>query len=199
VVFDRSIGDEVLVFGVSGLVCNSNLLMYDRRGAGDIESLWSQLSFKAISGPAAARGEMLKLVPATVLPWSEWQRLHPNTKILKLDISRLNLYKQTFQHYYGSDELKFPASPLPNDGLPRKTAIIACATAPEDRAHWRIFSQPQIAAALGAGETPGFFDRRFRIGGDPQTFWLETGYCAQAPVITIHSFWFAWYAQHPPE
>ena len=39
-------------FGVSGLLYQSNLLLYDRRAERGGESLWSQLQARAIAGPA---------------------------------------------------------------------------------------------------------------------------------------------------
>jgi len=46
-VFASNVGDTALVFGVSGLLYNSDVLLYDR----NTESLWSQLMRKAVSGP----------------------------------------------------------------------------------------------------------------------------------------------------
>ena len=40
-------------FGVSGLLYNSNVLMYDRGGEAD--SLWSKVMTKGVSGPAARK------------------------------------------------------------------------------------------------------------------------------------------------
>jgi hypothetical protein len=46
-VFKRQVGNRTLSFGVSGLLHNSDVLMYDRQ----TDSLWSQLAVKAVSGP----------------------------------------------------------------------------------------------------------------------------------------------------
>ena len=43
VVFERNVTGETLEFGVSGLLYNSNLMMFDRRPDAQGESLWSQL------------------------------------------------------------------------------------------------------------------------------------------------------------
>ena len=48
-VFDRRVGGRTLAFGVSGLLYQSNLLMYDRAGTRPDESLWSQLQARAVS------------------------------------------------------------------------------------------------------------------------------------------------------
>ena len=51
-VFDRQIDGRTVLFGVSGLVYNSNLLMYDRSadGAPGAESLWAQIEARAVAG-----------------------------------------------------------------------------------------------------------------------------------------------------
>ncbi|TVQ84292.1 MAG: DUF3179 domain-containing protein [Chromatiaceae bacterium] len=59
----RRLGGQPLSFGVSGLLYNSNLLLYDR----ETESLWSQLSWQAISGPMA--GTRLRPVPVVQTRW----------------------------------------------------------------------------------------------------------------------------------
>ncbi|MDH3585199.1 MAG: DUF3179 domain-containing protein, partial [Phycisphaerae bacterium] len=65
VVFDRRVGGETLSFGFSGLLHNSNLVLYDRRKQPvphieltdeqrkqpTDESLWSQLRFEVVAGP----------------------------------------------------------------------------------------------------------------------------------------------------
>ena len=68
-VFDRRVAGRTLSFGVSGLLYQSNLLMYDRDGTRGAESLWSQLQARAVSGPAAGAGQTLELVPFALARW----------------------------------------------------------------------------------------------------------------------------------
>jgi len=127
VVFDRCVGGETLEFGVSGLLYNSNLLMYDRRPDAVGESLWSQLQFRAVAGPAAKKGRTLEIMPAVVVPWAAWVDRHAETTIVLPDPRRKRLYERdTYQHYFNSDKLHFPVTPLPPpDGWPLKTPIVA--------------------------------------------------------------------------
>ncbi len=46
-IFERKVKGEVRSFGVSGLLYQSDVLMYDRES----ESLWSQLKMESVSGP----------------------------------------------------------------------------------------------------------------------------------------------------
>jgi len=68
--------EAALSFGVSGLLWNDNLVMYDAESG----SLWSQVAATAIQGPLA--GTELELVPATLARWDEWRAEHPDTGVL---------------------------------------------------------------------------------------------------------------------
>jgi len=55
VVFDSKVGGEDQEFGVSGKLWQSNLLMYNRTGNEDTESLWSQVLGEAVVGPCGVK------------------------------------------------------------------------------------------------------------------------------------------------
>lgn len=76
VVFERRVAGEPTVFGVSGKLWRSDLVMYD----GLTDSLWSQLAATAIRGPRT--GDRLTILPSTLTTWAEWQALHPGTRVL---------------------------------------------------------------------------------------------------------------------
>jgi hypothetical protein len=73
--FDRSAvgGSE---FGVSGLLFNNNLIMYDR----ETESLWPQMNRQANCGSAV--GATLPMIPVVEMTWDRWKTLHPDTKVV---------------------------------------------------------------------------------------------------------------------
>lgn len=75
-VFDRSTIDGAEL-GVSGLLLNNNLVMYDRR---ENESLWPQMGRQSVCGPAS--GTKLEMLPAIDVRWGQWRSLHPNTKVI---------------------------------------------------------------------------------------------------------------------
>lgn len=192
-VFERRVAAQSPTFGVSGLLFNSNLVFYDRRPRHEGESLWCQLQFGAIAGPAS--GKKLDLLPFVVLPWGRWTQLHPETTVVKLDLRRLPVYKQTFAEYYGGDELKFPVAPTP----PRseqawKTPMLAI----RDADRWRSILLPQALERSGSGgrsflDLP---DRRLEIhvSSHRNCVWAEP--TDDQPLISVPAFWFAWYSQH---
>lgn len=72
----RTVNDQATTFGVSGLLWNSNLVMYDDLS----DSRWSQVAATAIRGEKA--GTRLAFVPSTITSWREWQETHPGTEVL---------------------------------------------------------------------------------------------------------------------
>jgi hypothetical protein len=79
VAFRARLADGDARFGVSGLLYNSDVLLYDRR----TESLWSQLLAQAVTGPL--KDTKLEPVPVSHTTWSDWKRRHPGTEALSTD------------------------------------------------------------------------------------------------------------------
>ena len=75
-VFDAE-GDagEQIEFGVSGLLLNSNLVMFDRR---DQNTLIPQMIYTAISGEFQRQ---LRLLPVVETTWATWKKMYPETKV----------------------------------------------------------------------------------------------------------------------
>jgi hypothetical protein len=116
--FDPLVAVKVLDFGVSGLLYNNNLIMYDRNTG----SHWTQMRMRADQGPL--RGTRLFTWPLMQITWGGWRRLHPDTKVL----SRNTGFPRDYSTYpYGDyptnhDYLLFPL--LRDDSrLPRKTVV----------------------------------------------------------------------------
>ena len=66
--------------GVTGLLFNSNLILYDRR---DGETIYPQMTSRGISGPRA--GTDLRLLPVVETTWRCWKKLYPGTLVLGSD------------------------------------------------------------------------------------------------------------------
>lgn len=76
IVFNRKLGDTVIELGTTGRLRFSNMVMYDRQ----TESWWQQGSGDGIAGFYA--GRRLEIVPASIIPWSEFKAAFPNGKVL---------------------------------------------------------------------------------------------------------------------
>jgi len=118
VVFDRRLDGETLDFGVSGLLYNSNLVMYDRNHA----CLWPQLAKSAVTGKLSSK--RLKILPSLVATWGEWRRMHPNTLILSPDTGfPIDYNYNPYLGYQASPKLMFPVKGFDNR-LPPKSLVI---------------------------------------------------------------------------
>ncbi len=91
--FDRaSIGGGE--FGVSGLLFQNNLTMYDRT---DDESLWPQMNREAGCGPRT--GARLTMLPVMEMTWDGWKALHPDTRVVSDNTGFLRNYTPTGYPY----------------------------------------------------------------------------------------------------
>jgi Protein of unknown function (DUF3179) len=103
-VFNRTMNDgQILEFGTSGKLYNSNLVMYDRT----TKSLWSQAMSQSVVGKLA--GVKLERIPFDVSYWKEWKQLYPDSKVLSRDTGFSRPYGvDPYGDYYTSKEELFP-------------------------------------------------------------------------------------------
>jgi hypothetical protein len=105
-IFNRTLEDgNVVEFGTSGKLYNSNLVMYDRTS----NSLWSQALAQGIVGKYA--GVNLQRIPFDVANWKEWKGLYPESKVLSRDTGSIRPYgADPYGDYYTNSEVLFPIS-----------------------------------------------------------------------------------------
>lgn len=108
--FDRSVIDGA-EFGVSGLLFNNNLTMYDRR---ENESLWPQMNREANCG--AQVGTELEMLPVVEMTWGKWKDLHPDTKVISSSTGHSRDYTTSGYPYGDSDPASSYEAPS-NDRL----------------------------------------------------------------------------------
>lgn len=106
-VYDPVIGGQTLNFGVSGLLFDNNLVLFDRA----TESLWSQMRVEGICGTFART--VPTLLPVVQSTWAAWKALHPATTVVSFDqgVSRnYNQYPYGTYDRVGDTSLLFPQS-----------------------------------------------------------------------------------------
>jgi hypothetical protein len=108
ILFDAAIGDTVLTFGSSGLLYESNKLMFDR----ETRSLWATLYGRPVVGPLASRDIELRRLPVVRCSWKTWRSEHPETTVLSLATGFTRDYTPgaAYGEYFASDETMFPVS-----------------------------------------------------------------------------------------
>jgi hypothetical protein len=196
-VFSRDTPSGKATLGLSGLLYNSNALLYDRERADPADSpLWTQLGGQPVAGRDPAQAPALRPLPAVVTTWSRWLERHPQTTVMAPVPEIKKLYKRDPYHsYFGSDSLRFPVEPLPPAGGWRNKDRIVIATI--DGVHYEIaipdlvrtLGSPSGTAQVSAGglalelhfdEDLGFAEL---IAADPER------------LSAIRSaFWFSWYS-----
>ncbi|MBV2092240.1 MAG: DUF3179 domain-containing protein, partial [Candidatus Thiodiazotropha sp. (ex Ctena orbiculata)] len=101
--FEATVRGETLKFGVSGLLYNSDVLLYDRAS----ESLWSQIMKQSISGKY--QGDRLRHVPLQHTNWADWSDRYPDTLVLSDETGFSRDYKRSpYRGYDKSRDLYFP-------------------------------------------------------------------------------------------
>jgi len=195
VVFRRSVGGRTLTLGVSGLLYDSNLLMYDRQPEDGRSSLWSQLLFKAVAGPAAADGAALDVLPISVESWGDWRRANPSTTVLAPDPRLAQRYSSDpYTSYFGSDQLRFPVQPLPSPArYPLKTPVVALG-GPHG---WTAFPFPVLASPSGVPAGAPWAGLvgvlSFQPGGNTVAVALDR---LPPGTAVVYASYFAWFATH---
>ncbi len=183
-VFDRRVGGTTRRFGVSGLLYMSDLLLFDRGS----ESLWSQISAKAISGPA--RGQRLRLLRSRVMSWGAWKALHPQTTAVTSETGHQRRYGETpYGGYSASPQLRFPA-PMDRRYHPKTPTVGMRVAGGAARAY------PGTEIVKAGGRVRDRFagvEVSVEYDAEDGSFRVE----APEPIEVIEGYWFAWAAFHP--
>ena len=117
----KSIVDGVnTTFGVSGLLYNTNLILYDRL----TDSNWSQLALLCVNGEQISdKPDLVQVVETT---WGFWKLLYPNTEVMTTETG----FTRDYDYYpYGDyrtnhDFFLFPVTPT-NNAIPNKERVFA--------------------------------------------------------------------------
>lgn len=180
--FRRDPGGEVVQFGVSGLLHNNDLIMYDRATG----SLWQQITGTAIGGPR--RGMKLETLPVTMAEWGDWSESHPDAVVLKPPGPMPMYAGKAYGSYDQSDRLMFPVD-LQDARLHRKKMVYGL----------RLGAQ-----ALAVDEEwlrgQGGFSRQLEDGMLRLELADDGGIDASLdgrPLAAHRMYWFAWYSFNP--
>lgn len=188
IVFASNAGDGRLVFGISGLLYNSDVLLFDR----NTESLWSQLMAEAVSGKL--KGLKLPEIPAFYTSWRAWQEQHPETLVLSTDTGYSRNYNRSpYIDYPKTRKLFFDVSHQAPRYFHAKQHVLGVKLDGITKAY--AFSK---LSEQGLGE---FEDQ---VGDQTITVsWNEDSQTAFANddegnlLPTTIAYWFAWYTFNP--
>ena len=94
VVYSRVLDGQVLLFGNTSALYQSDMVMYDHQTG----SYWFQVIGRAIVGPLTSK--QLEPLPSTTTTWGQWKALHPDTRVLSRN---LGLLSTVFGNPYARD------------------------------------------------------------------------------------------------
>ncbi len=188
-VVDRRLGDKTFEFGISGLLFNSNVLLYDRQD----EALWSQAGLIAVSGPHA--GESLKhLTGWEITAFEKWSEAHADSTIATLDTGHYladRYNSPAYESYFATDAVMFPVQHS-DDRFLNKYPVVGVLVGETAKAY-----PVQMIADSPGGRIEDTIDGQLIVleaTSDPSTVRIIE---SPADGRVIHTFWFAWYAFHP--
>ena len=176
-----------LKFGVSGLLFNSDVLLFDYQTG----SLWSQIRSQAISGPL--KGILIPAIPAAHTTWQYWKSRYPATQVLSTDTGfGFRYVSSPYKEYERSGQLMFPVKNRSRD-YRNKERVLGIKIGDVQKAY--PFKE------LRKHGLSSFTDS---VGDNTVTIeWLKKDRYARAidsngeEIPTVIVYWFAWYAFHP--
>ena len=121
IVFDRRVGDDVLEFGVSGNLRNSDMVMYDRTTF----SWWQQFTGEGIAG--VYNETLLEIIPSQVIGFGQFAARYPDGLVMSRDTGTRRAYGTN--PYVGLDSGRSGVTSLfrgeYDDRLPRRSRVLA--------------------------------------------------------------------------
>lgn len=185
-VFDANVKNRNLKFGVSGLLYQSDMLLYDHQ----TESLWSQIKSEAVTGPMT--GSRLKLLASTHTNWEAWKKKHPHTNVLSDKTGFRRPYdRDPYQGYESSSRLMFDVN-LRNSKFHPKEKVIGIEIGGGAKAY------PFSELSKTTSPVKDVFNKipiQIHYDGKTKTAVIRDSNNKELPSVV--GFWFAWYAFHP--
>ena len=186
-IFDRRAGRQTLSFGVSGLLYQSDVLMYDHQ----TESLWSQLEMQAVAGKLA--GRPLNWLPSQHMTWRAWKERYPNSAVLSTDTGYNRNYGGTaYKGYETNQQTMFPV-PHHRTDLPNKTWVVGVIVNGMPKA----YPVRELERLGGKTITDTVGGTSIHLQYDARARFVEVAAEDNANIPSVSVYWFAWQAFYP--
>ncbi len=186
--FSSHVKGDLLQFGVSGLLYESDVLLYDR----NTESLWSQLLGRAVSGQL--KDIKLTPLPVTHTTWKDWKNTHSKTLVLSIKTGFNRDYKHSpYGEYKSSSTLYFKVSNTAPAIYHPKEQVMGL----EVNGKFKAYPFVELDKNGQTGFTDHFEDRELSIHWNTEAKSATITNNDGTPVVTTTGYWFAWYTFHP--
>ncbi len=185
IAFYAKVGGKNRTFGVSGLLYNSDVLLYDR----ETESLWSQIMAQAVTGPM--KGSELEIITTINTTWKEWKDNHPNTLVLSTKTGYARNYNSTpYAGYDDSESLYFPVKKRNRSYHPKERILGV-----EVNGKYKAYPFSELEKA-GCDIEDSFNGKKIRVLFDNEAKAARIVDEEGLEIPSYVSFWFAWAAFH---
>jgi len=187
-VYERTIDGKPVDFGVSGMLLNSDFVMYDRT----TKSLWNQFDGQALVGEK--RHEKLLIYPSVLMHWKEWAKQYPQTEVLSEETGFNAPYdKFPYEGYAETSDLYFPLEYTDNR-LNSKEKIFGIAIGNQEKAY--SATELQKASLHGGTFTDEFANVKLSVTYKNDTLnVMDTQTKKQIPAQI--AYYFVWEAFYP--
>lgn len=184
--FDARVDGKPHSFGVSGLLYESDLLMYDR----ETESLWSQIAMEAVAGPLT--GSKLTPIFLEHTTWHEWLTQHPSTKVLSPHTGFSRDYdRDPYLGYAERPELMYDTTHFDPSYLSKEWVL---GVVIDGVAKAYPFSELQ---RVPSPVTDKIGEQHVLIHFNPHARSAKVTHVDGQPLPSVMAYWFAWTAFHP--
>lgn len=145
--FEREVDGQVLRFGVSGFLRNSDLVMWDRQ----TESLWQQITGEGIVGKLA--GTQLEFVPVTIVSWETFREQFPDATVLSQDTGFGRRYGINPYSFYDTDRRPFLFNGDVDNRHPAMERVLAAVLGDKNKAYpFSLIAEERVVNDEVAGE-----------------------------------------------
>jgi len=185
--FSAEVGGAPKTFGVSGLLYNSDVLLYDR----ETETLWSQIMGQAVAGKH--RGKSLTLIPTDNTTWAQWKETHPKTQVLAENTGFTRDYDTSpYANYDKDPSVWFPVT-AKNKDYHAKTLVIGI----EVDGKFKAYPFPELKKTKQTVIEDKFNGKQLKVHFDKKAVSAYITNAEGKKLSGTTLYWFAWYAFHP--
>ncbi len=188
IAFSSRVKGMTLKFGVSGLLYNSDVLLYDQK----TQSLWSQILGKGVTGELV--NTKLNSIPLTHTTWGHWKEKHSGTLVLSTETGFSRNYERNpYEGYNKSRRLYFEVSAQAPESYHPKEIVLGL----DAGGIYKAYPFVELNKNGQAEFIEVVNDRSFTISWDSEH---QSGIIADEEgkiIPVVQGFWFAWFAFHP--
>ena len=166
ITFDRRVDGDVLTFGVSGKLRNSDMIMFDR----ETESWWQQAIGEAIVGDL--NGTELQTLPSWMESWSEFETRNPDGMVMaEPDFSR-NYGVNPYVQYDSSNRPFLFSGEMPPHNIPALARVVRVGDAAWPMTRIAVageIAENDVVLSWSAGQSSALDSQDIGLGRDVGT------------------------------